>query len=267
MLGTNRYIFLVVNIALVAYLYLSPFSTKVSYSKTTDQNSFKEMFLSINKPTSNSLDSISKNNLIDSLEQKTRLWGIDLSRWQVEIDWDKVVKNNKPDFVFIKASEGVSITDRMYKEHRKNAKKHNIIQGAYHFWRFDVSGKAQASRFLKSFEYSKNDLAPVVDVEYGRRHLPAKHKVVRELEAFCTIVEDKVGMKPIIYTNGHLYDNFLADDFDDHVLWIPNYKTQPKQNWTIWQYTNKGTVYGISGKVDKNYMLTSNKVLEQIILD
>lgn len=223
-----------------------------------------------NNPIAVAKTSLQKANtdyLIDSLSQKPRMWGLDVSKWQGDIKWSEVVKHNKPHFVFLKATEGVTITDPTYKRNSDSLEKYDIMQGAYHFWRFDVPGYYQAKRFMSTIKIRPNNLVPVVDVEYGRKRLPSKQVVVEQLMTFCRIIEKTYGKKPILYTNEHLYENYLAEDFSEFVLWIPKYSTTPRLDWDIWQYTDKGIIKGIQGGVDKNYMRTDKKVLEKVIID
>ena len=39
------------------------------------------------------------------------LWGVDVSKHQKRVDWEVVAEENRPDFVFLKATEGTLITD------------------------------------------------------------------------------------------------------------------------------------------------------------
>ena len=47
------------------------------------------------------------------------VWGLDVSRHQQNVDWEKVVEHEKPWFVFIKATEGTLIVDPTYDRHRR----------------------------------------------------------------------------------------------------------------------------------------------------
>lgn len=243
----------------VVAVFLLGFGNHIAKAPTRSNNPIAEAKTSLQKANT--------DYLIDSLSQKPRMWGLDVSKWQGDIKWSEVVKHNKPHFVFLKATEGVTITDPTYKRNSDSLEKYDIMQGAYHFWRFDVPGYYQAKRFMSTIKIRPNNLVPVVDVEYGRKRLPSKQVVVEQLMTFCRIIEKTYGKKPILYTNEHLYENYLAEDFSEFVLWIPKYSTTPRLDWDIWQYTDKGIIKGIQGGVDKNYMRTDKKVLEKVIID
>ena len=239
-------------------------------NNTVHAPNFHNVYNPSNNPISEARTALQKTDteyLIDSLNKKPRMWGLDVSKWQGNIKWSQVVKHNKPHFVFLKATEGTHITDPTYKRNGDSLEKYDIMQGAYHFWRFDVPGYYQAKRFINTIKIRPNNLAPVVDVEYGRKRLPSKKVVVEQLMTFCKVIERTYGVKPILYTNEHLYETYLAEAFEDYILWIPKYSTKPKLDWDIWQYTNKGVVKGIEGRVDKNYMRTDKEMLQRVIVN
>jgi len=97
------------------------------------------------------------------------VWGIDLSHHQQRVDWDLLVAENQPDFIFLKCSEGKTHRDTKYKEYKKEAKKRGIPTGAYHFFSYQTSGKAQAENFIKNADLQKGDLFPVLDIEYKKK--------------------------------------------------------------------------------------------------
>ena len=69
-------------------------------------------------------------------------WGIDISHHQKKINWDELVKHNKPDFIFLKCTEGASHQDTKYNTYKNKAEQYNIVIGAYHF--SNVSLKSSA---------------------------------------------------------------------------------------------------------------------------
>lgn len=59
--------------------------------------------------------------------------GIDVSRYQGEIDWHQVANENVISFVYIKATEGSDMTDSRFAENFKGAREVGLRVGAYHF--------------------------------------------------------------------------------------------------------------------------------------
>lgn len=206
-----------------------------------------------------------KQEFLTELSGK-RLWGIDISKYQQNVNWHVMVKRNKPDFVFVKATEGTTIVDKMYQTHKSNLEKHDVLHGAYHFMSFTSSGKQQALTFIKHAKLGKGNMVPVLDVEYTSRRMPNKKKVIREIAAFCYEIESHYGVKPIIYTHPHLYTNYLKGYFDKYPLWICDYRNQPRVDWAIWQHTSKARLHGVQGRVDKNVMKSDIRTLETLVM-
>ena len=63
---------------------------------------------------------------------KTR--GIDVSKFQGNINWTKVAKDKTVKFVYIKATEGTSIQDPYYKTNVAKARKAGLLVGSYHLY-------------------------------------------------------------------------------------------------------------------------------------
>ena len=102
--------------------------------------------------------------------------GVDLSYYQGNIDWD-VLASQGVDFCFIKATEGVDHNDSQFAQNWQTAQAAKIYVGAYHFFRFEDTGKEQAENFIRTVPVTENTLPPVIDVElYGRQHAGHRHR-------------------------------------------------------------------------------------------
>ena len=184
--------------------------------------------------------------------------GIDVSRYQHNIDWKAVQlmedKKVKIGFAFIKATEGLGRVDNEFRQNWFNAQKALMPRGAYHFFISSKSGKAQAENFIETVKLSKGDLPPVLDVETANGASAAD--VQQRVKDWLQMIEKNYKVKPIIYTNVDFYKNFLADKFDDYPLWVAHYyvKDKPRiqRKWTLWQHNEKGRVNGINAFVDFN---------------
>ena len=95
------------------------------------------------------------------------IFGIDVSHYQKKIDWEKVSKNTNPkiQFVYIKASEGVTWKDKRFKYNYKNAKSNNLRVGVYHFFSPSTLGKNQFKEFKTIYPKDENDLPVMIDCE------------------------------------------------------------------------------------------------------
>lgn len=186
-----------------------------------------------------------------------KMIGFDVSHYQGVIDWglvDSVASKSALEFVFVRATMGVDGVDRAYKLNWKGAGANHFIRGAYHYYRPDENSVEQAENFIKTVKLAPGDLPPVLDIE----DLPKKQSVENlrlGLKRWIELVEEHYKVKPILYSGEHYYTNHLKKWFPDHVLWIANYNffvEEIKPEWHFWQFTEKGIVNGIEGKVDLN---------------
>lgn len=184
--------------------------------------------------------------------------GIDVSHHQAAIDWAAVKnmqdKNIRIGFAFIKATEGLSNTDNIYRRNWFKAKEAKITRGAYHFFISSKSGKAQAQNFIETVLLEKGDMPPVLDIE--QTNGASATDIQKRAKDWLLMVEKQYKVKPIIYTNVDFYENFLAGKFDDYPLWVAHYlvkdKPRIKRKWLFWQHNETGRVNGIDAFVDFN---------------
>ncbi len=199
--------------------------------------------------------------------------GVDISSYQADVDMEKL-KEQDIRFVYIKASEGSKLQDDKFASNWEIALKAGLPSGAYHFFSFDSPGSTQAENFIKAVgDDIKGRLLPVVDVEYygdKEKNPPEKEDVIRELTVFLNAVEDKYGVKPMIYTGAGIYEKYLSDLAPEYKFWISSLYTPLGWNyhgdWYIWQYLNRGRLEGCSGGeqyIDLN-VLNKEKTLDEL---
>src|SRR3954471_21486658 len=99
-----------------------------------------------------------------ALSATARMSGIDVSHYQQEIDWQQVRRVGVA-FAFIKASEGINVSDPMFNHNWRGAKAARILRGAYHFFRPQLDAEAQVNLFLDRIQNDAGELPPVLDVE------------------------------------------------------------------------------------------------------
>ncbi len=188
--------------------------------------------------------------------------GIDVSRYQGDIDWNSV-RASGVRFAWIKATEGGDRVDEKFEANWVAAKAAGVPRGAYHFAYWCRSGEEQAAWFLQHVPNDPQALPPVLDVEWN----PVSHTCPRRIprdEALATMktildaMQHAYGKKPIIYTSVDFYRDVLADgSFSDYAMWVRSVKTYPDvkyagRHWNFWQHTAQGHVPGIRGYVDRN---------------
>lgn len=182
--------------------------------------------------------------------------GIDISHHQGEIDWEVFSENMDTiiSFVYCKVTEGNSFIDARWPSNRMELQRANIKHGGYHFFSPDLSGKTQAAHFLKHYAFSKGDLPPVLDSELEAL---TDEILISGMSEWLTIVEQKTGIRPVIYTSYSLYRDKFKGKFPQHQFWIASYNTDESrvQDPAIihWQYSDRGSIPGINGAVDLNF--------------
>jgi lysozyme len=182
--------------------------------------------------------------------------GIDVSRWQGNIDWAKV-KASGIQFAIIKAggSDDGFYTDSRWEANYKGAKANGIAVGAYYFVGPKcvnaAAGKADAERFIRLLKGKQLEYPVFMDNE--AQPASAKAGITEAAIAFCETME-AAGYFVGIY--GSAYSGF-RERMDDSRLsaythWVAQYasKCTYSGKYGIWQYSSSGRVNGISGNVD-----------------
>jgi lysozyme len=194
--------------------------------------------------------------------------GIDVSKYQFDIDWTEVKKAGTR-FAFIKATEGGDHLDSNFRDNWDGAKEAGVLRGAYHFVFWCRPAKDQIRWFIRNVPKDPDALPPVLDVEWNHlsrcpRTSPEKARAkMRELlKAFHA----HYGKKPVIYTDITFHEDVLegTKEFDDYPFWIRSVAAKPQERyesrqWEFWQFTATGRVPGIKGDVDRNAFFGSEK--------
>lgn len=187
--------------------------------------------------------------------------GVDVSRWQDEINWNKL-KTVSTDgdtikfrFAFIKATEGILLEDPLFDDNWHAAKECKIPRGAYHYFLPGQDAKLQAKNFITSVDLAKGDLPPVIDVEEIRKK--NKKELVQRLKIFIAEIEKHYKVRPLLYSNISFIEDYLADDFSDYNFWIAHYYEEELHvesgiDWLFWQHSDRAWVFGCHYPVDAN---------------
>lgn len=183
--------------------------------------------------------------------------GIDVSKWQGEIDWDAVAGDGIR-FAIIRVTHGTEVIDEWFDTNWRRAREVGITRGAYQYFEGGQDPLEQADLFVDLVgALEPGDLPPVIDVESPDGNPPSA-EYQANVRAWLDRVEEGLGLPPIIYTGKYYWDDHLdgTAEFEDHPLWqawwsadCPNTPNGWSQ-WTFWQYSSTGRVAGISGDVD-----------------
>jgi lysozyme len=211
-------------------------------------------------------------DLVPNISPSTKLKGIDISHHNEIENWSALKKSI--DFVYIKSTEGKSFTDPHFKMNWENAKKHNIIHGAYHFFSPQVSAKEQFLNFKKTVKLSPGDLPPVLDVERKKGDLLKQDLNIdmNEVNEWLRLVEEFYGVEPILYSDYITFKNFLDDEIIKKRIWIylpKGYFFKPSfndYNCAFWQYSHEGKMDGIKDTVDLDFYFGDLSSLKKILV-
>jgi lysozyme len=228
---------------------------------------YKYRKIKINKPVINNV-----NELKVPPSYENALLGIDVSKWQGEINWEKVAQNNKIKFAYCRSTciKLVCLdTDDSYTRNIENLKKYpQIKKGSYHFLSPYISGKKQADYFIEHSIFAKGDLMPVLDIE--KAHKLSEARLIKVINDFILEFKEKTGLDLIIYSNLSFYNDHLKNKFPNNKLWLANYRNNDskikKTNWAVWQYTEKGKMQGINAYVDINIFNGDSLDLNDILI-
>jgi len=187
--------------------------------------------------------------------------GIDLSRFQPEVDWPKA-RANGVNFAFIKATEGGDLLDPMFESHWRGAGAAGVKRGAYHFFYHCRPAAEQARWYIKHVPRTPGSLPPVLDLEWTPTSPTCTIRrdgatIRSEARIFMDILERHYGQRPLIYTTVDFHRDTELWRMEGEEFWLRAVADHPGQvysgkPWQFWQYTSTGVVPGIPGKVDIN---------------
>lgn len=196
--------------------------------------------------------------------------GIDISHHQGRIDWQTVARDTSIQFVYIKATEGSTHQDRHYQRNFECAKKAGFLVGSYHFYSSSSSATSQVENFLRTVDVSRQDILPVIDVEWsGTRGMTAE-EISDSLDIYVQLIKKHFGTYPMIYADATFYNRHLSPHFDQLPLFIARYSNNSPgvknvRRQIIWQWNSHGLIDGIPAEVDLD-AFAKNKSVADILL-
>ena len=182
--------------------------------------------------------------------------GIDVSRWQGDIDW-KSVKADGIEFAIIKAggSDAGFYKDRKFEQNYKGAKDAGIAVGSYYFVGSGCTstedGKADARRFVEMLAGKKFEMPVYIDLE--STSISSKKGATDAVIGFCDVMES-AGYYVGIYASdiAGFKDRLDASRLTRFDKWVARYGSKPSYitEYGMWQSSETGKVNGINGNVD-----------------
>ena len=188
--------------------------------------------------------------------------GIDVSKWNGNIDWN-AVSNSGISYVIIRcgyrgSSQGKLIEDPKFLANIKGATAAGLKVGVYFFTQAvdEVEAVEEASMVLEQIKGYKISYPIFLDVEPsgGRADSIDRDTRTAVCKAFCETIQD-AGYTAGIYANKTwLTGKLNAGELNAYKIWLAQYSATPTYTgkYDIWQYKSNGSVSGIKGNVDMN---------------
>ncbi|WP_299963844.1 glycoside hydrolase family 25 protein [uncultured Roseobacter sp.] len=210
-----------------------------------------------------------KSNFAFPADATGATFGIDVSHFQEEINWQQVAESGVA-FAFIKALEGVTEPDAKFPDNWKGAQAAGVPFAPYHFFSARTTPEAQAAALLEIIADVPVSALPIaLDFEMsssdprgwdGR----SAAEIANRIDTFIKAVESKRDQKVMIYTVKEWWDERLGSEgaklLENDLLWIADPRDAALNSGkpeeidgvvpTFWQFTSKGRVPGIAKDVD-----------------
>lgn len=194
--------------------------------------------------------------------------GIDISKYQGDIDWD-AVKEAGFDFVMIRCAYRGYVTgslneDESFEDNIEGALDAGLKVGVYVFSQaLDVDEALEEAEFVLDLIEDYDVSYPVVydwEVVIDEDGDTARTKYItpEQLTANLLVFSERIAMEgytPMVYCNKKTavwkYDLSRLDGIE---MWYAEYSDVPDYfyHFDMWQYSSKGAVPGIKGNVDLN---------------
>lgn len=197
------------------------------------------------------------------LSSSSGVLGIDVSKWNGAINWD-AVKNSGINFVIIRcgfrgSATAALVEDANFRSNIKGAQAAGLKVGVYFYSQAvnEVEAVEEASMALSLVSGYNLSYPIFLDVESsgGRGDKISAAERTKVCEAFCRTVANS-GYKAGVYANKTWFNSMInTSSISGYKIWLAQYAAAPTYTTTrydMWQYSSKGSVSGISGKVDMN---------------
>ena len=226
--------------------------------------------------------SIGKSLRVEAVEirivpkYKRHYIGIDISHWQGNVDYNRLIASKKIDFMIAKVgwyseSRSKFMVDSQFERNYDEAKKGKIPLGIYLYSYATNEDEARREaenliKYLNTSNKKEYELPIFFDIEDKTQESLSKDTATKIITAFGNVIKN-AGYNTGIYANLDWYTNKidLSKIPEEYSLWIAHYDKSvtitdgiPDQlekyakTHDIWQYTQTGKIDGISGNVDFN---------------
>lgn len=190
-----------------------------------------------------------------------QLKGIDVSKWNGVIGWQKVAVSGVS-FAMVRAATGsrsgkINIDPKL-DANINGAHAAGIKVGVYLYsYAYTVdAARKEADNLVQALAKYKDKITwPVAyDIEEPGQATTARRATnTAQATAFLAVIRN-AGYTPMLYCNPNWLKNYIDAKLVGADIWLAHYTAGKPYaaGQTIWQYSSKGAVAGISGNVDLN---------------
>lgn len=193
-----------------------------------------------------------------------KIKGMDISYWQGDVDFKKVAADG---IKFAILRDGYRKTlDGKFIEYVKGCQENNICVMAYHFIYTDGATPKQNAQSsynnLKAAGLDPTKTWIAADLEYDtwtkNGEKCTKEKCTQYTKEYLDALKALGCNKLFIYANQDYYKNYYDWSQLNYPIWLADYKENPSYDCAMHQYSSSGTVNGISGKVDMDWLFDAS---------
>lgn len=188
--------------------------------------------------------------------------GCDISHWQGKVDFEKLSK--AVDFVILKCggsdNSDFYYTDRNFEEYYKAARYHGLKIGAYWFVGATSTGREcglRESKYINAILKNKFFELPIyIDFEAGNKKKKSQNTdYIKACAGYLESLKYFVGVYSSDISGFKEQLDYLKVR-DKYSLWVARYGKEPQYavKYDMWQYSSKGKLPGITGRVDLNFL-------------
>jgi GH25 family lysozyme M1 (1,4-beta-N-acetylmuramidase) len=196
-----------------------------------------------------------------------RTFGIDISSYSLNIDWDAVVDELNPRFVITRAfhmgpKPPDCYADMRFVDYWPVLAQRKLPRGAYLFCHPSANAAVSVNNFFSVYTPQVGDIVPTLDIEdiYDNSCGVRVSKRIAQIDAMIKAVSARIGgQKPMIYTKARVWaDLGNPAQFSDCPLWIIDYDSThaqpslppPWHTYAFWQFDHDLKIEGIGGDYD-----------------
>jgi len=176
-------------------------------------------------------------------------YGIDVSKYQGNIDWNKVKNSGKAEFVILRAGIG-NEKDIKFEEYYAGCQANSIPVGAYWYSKAvsETQAKQEAQKFLQVIAGKQFAYPLYFDIELNQQFALGKVKCSAIAEAFLNVLESAGYFAGIYASKSHL-ESYLSEQVRSrYAVWVAHYgvkQTSYSGQSGMWQYSDSGVIPGI----------------------